>query len=1034
MAKVESIAPLTGIAVVRPDDLLDLVFEFRNLGLRRSGSPALVRVDPDASALVVVGFPPQSVGEGPSQGIEAGLPLPSALSDPSRLAFVVPPAVTEIPFTLDGLLDWSRLTPSLAAEVIGVPPSSATSIEAPWRLVLTTGPRARWLTARRAVTRGGVTELWRSRLDPALPATDRVLRPLWSPDLLSPTTMTTALTVGDREHIVNMGGGDPPRDATPATARRLELSARGAWMDVDGGWDEADPEIPGGVDISALGHDIDELFKFPGRPLTDAELRAATTDLVDRALSDLLPPSTPDHVRLAMRRVVLERIREEVEGRAGQLATEVLGDLPPRPRFEWSHRMLQGRDDRVRTVTPGVLLPWGFAVDLVRETARSFVSFFPFEAASLVTHASIRVRETARSFSGSEYPFGGRENPFVSCRLTGDLSRSIRPPSGTPSPFWVRASDNAADLGWTVVLSDRASGTVTVTMPMLFVPLAFARAPGGSEAAWSTYAADSRSTVDLGGQTVTLTDGDQRGATALEVHTMTIGGAKPSPGGRAPMLSSAEVSVSSVNALLGTAGVSARVPFKFHQSFLDAGFDTARNPAQVFADLRSDAPDLDITSLPERAGGLMRPDLVVQGLSKLLGPVPDVENVALGRLIPTSFIPDVRILGGISLKELLAEITSGLTPGDLGALADLDPSALWARLQDQTVTLPMPALTTRRIGPIGAPTAVETRFVWKPRLDLDKVLPHGLELDPTARLAVLSTIRAPFDGSAPVLESKGVLADFTIHFADVVMVRLAALTFVARAGRKLELDATGVDITFEGKLAFVERISDFIPSEGFSDPPSVAVTPSGISAGYSLGLPTIGVGVFSLENVALSAGLELPFVDGPTTLRFALSERHDPFLVTVSLFGGGGFLAITVEAGGAVGVEGALEFGGNFCLDLVVASGGVHVMAGIYFKMAGTVVELSGYLRAGGAVTVLGLITVSVEFYLALTYTHDDGPPKLNKVAGEAVLTVGVDVLFLHQDVTLRVHREFASPAGDPTFEELVSPEAWTTYCDAFAA
>ena len=121
----------------------------------------------------------------------------------------------------------------------------------------------------------------------------------------------------------------------------------------------------------------------------------------------------------------------------------------------------------------------------------------------------------------------------------------------------------------------------------------------------------------------------------------------------------------------------------------------------------------------------------------------------------------------------------------------------------------------------------------------------------------------------------------------------------------------------------------------------------GITAGYSLGLPTIGVGVFSLENVGLSAALELPFVDGPTRLRFQLSERHDPFLVTVSLFGGGGFFGITVDTEGAVGVEAALEFGGNFCLDLVVASGGVHVMAGIYFKMAGPVVELSGYLRAG---------------------------------------------------------------------------------------
>jgi hypothetical protein len=1025
--------------VVRADDLLDLTFEFRNLGLRRSGPPALVRVDPAASALVVVGFPPQSVGEGLSQGIEGGIPVPAALSDPSRLAFLVPAAVTEIPFTLDGLLDWSRLMPSLAAEAIGVPPFTATSIEAPWRLVLTTGPRARWVSAHRAVTRGGVTELWHSQLDTRLSEPDRVLRPLWTPELLSPTTMTTALTVGDRENIVNLGGGIPPHSQTPAVARRLELSARGAWLEVDAGWDFPDPAMPPGlepVDGQEVVDEVERLLRnLEIGALSDDELR----DEVDALIREMfVPPGLTEEQRQARRRQVLEAA-DFADGQAGLLIRELLALMGPRPHFSWSHRMLQGRDDRVRTVTPGFLLPWGFAVDLVRETARDYVSFFNFEAAELVTHASIRVRESARSFSSSQYPFGGRETPFVSCRLAGDTTRSVHPPSDTGSPVWLRTPDDATDLGWTVMCLDRASRPVTVTMPMLFVPLAFAQAPGMAEAAWTTYTSDPRSSVDLGGQRVTLTDGDLRGTTALEVHTMDFGGATQSVSSAAPRPRSAEVSVSAVNALLGTAGAAARVPFTFHDAYLTAGFDAVHNPSQVFADLRKTLEDgakvasIDIASLPERAGGLMRPELAVEGLSKLVGPVPDLQRVVEGVLDPRKFLPDVKILGLISLSEVVASITSGLTPGDLGALTDLDPPALWRKLQDQEVRLPMPALTSRKIGPVDAPTAVETRFVWKPDLDLHKVLPGGLVLDRAARLVVLSTLHAPLDGSTPSFESTGVLANFAIHFADVVKVQLETLTFVARAGRKLELDAKGVKLTFEGGLAFVERIRDYIPPQGFSDPPSVAVTPTGITAGYSLGLPTIGVGVFSMENVALLAALELPFVDGPTRLRFQLSERHDPFLVTVSLFGGGGFLGITVEAGGAVGVEGALEFGGNFCLDLVVASGGVHVMAGIYFKMAGTV-ELSGYLRVGGAVTVLGVITVSVEFYLALTYIHDSGRPPLNKVAGDAVLTVGVDVLFLHQDVTLHVHREFANPAGDPTFEDLVSLEAWTTYCDAYAA
>jgi hypothetical protein len=146
----------------------------------------------------------------------------------------------------------------------------------------------------------------------------------------------------------------------------------------------------------------------------------------------------------------------------------------------------------------------------------------------------------------------------------------------------------------------------------------------------------------------------------------------------------------------------------------------------------------------------------------------------------------------------------------------------------------------------------------------------------------------------------------------------------------------------------------------------------------------------------------------------------------VSAFGGGGFFALGVQAGGPLEVEASIEFGGNIALDIIVASGGVHVMAGVYFKLVDSKVSLSGYLRAGGALEVLGLITITAEFYMALNY--DDG-----KVSGEASLTVGIEILFFSTHVTLRVHREFAGAAGDPTFDELVEPDDWATYCAAFA-
>ena len=229
----------------------------------------------------------------------------------------------------------------------------------------------------------------------------------------------------------------------------------------------------------------------------------------------------------------------------------------------------------------------------------------------------------------------------------------------------------------------------------------------------------------------------------------------------------------------------------------------------------------------------------------------------------------------------------------------------------------MPSLTARA-DRSGGPAdrrrdQVRLEAAARPRL----VLPSGLKLDRGARLAVLSTSRAPLDGSAPTFESKGVLSNFAIHFAGWSRCSSMRSTFVARAGRKLELDATGVGLTFEGELAFVEHIRHFIPPQGFSDPPSVAVSPTGSAAGYSLGLPGSGSVCSASRTSACPRPCELPFVDGPTRLRFDLSERHDPFLVTVSLFGGGGFLAITVDSEGTVGVEAALEFGGNFCLDLM---------------------------------------------------------------------------------------------------------------------
>ncbi len=45
----------------------------------------------------------------------------------------------------------------------------------------------------------------------------------------------------------------------------------------------------------------------------------------------------------------------------------------------------------------------------------------------------------------------------------------------------------------------------------------------------------------------------------------------------------------------------------------------------------------------------------------------------------------------------------------------------------------------------------------------------------------------------------------------------------------------------------------------------------------------------------------------------------------------------------------------------------MYVLAGIYYGMEDEQSELTGYVRLGGELDILGLISVSLEFYLGLS-------------------------------------------------------------------
>ena len=273
------------------------------------------------------------------------------------------------------------------------------------------------------------------------------------------------------------------------------------------------------------------------------------------------------------------------------------------------------------------------------------------------------------------------------------------------------------------------------------------------------------------------------------------------------------------------------------------------------------------------------------------------------------------------------------------------------------------------------------------------------------------------------------------------------ISFSIDSAAKMDVDVLLNDIKFVGPLSFVETLRDLIPLDGFSDPPYLDITTEGIHAGFDVSLPTVAVGVLNISNMSLGAGFTVPFIGQPLSVSFNFCTREQPFTLTVYVFGGGGFFGVTIDPQGVQILEAAFEFGASLSVDFGVASGGVEVMAGIYFRMEQDDASLTGYFRLGGHVNVLGLISASLELYLELEYEFSSG-----KCTGRASLTIEVSVLFFSGSVTIKCEKKFAGSNGDPSLREMMGhqpelpledelaaisgPEVdygWREYAEAFA-
>jgi hypothetical protein len=282
--------------------------------------------------------------------------------------------------------------------------------------------------------------------------------------------------------------------------------------------------------------------------------------------------------------------------------------------------------------------------------------------------------------------------------------------------------------------------------------------------------------------------------------------------------------------------------------------------------------------------------------------------------------------------------------------------------------------------------------------------------------------------------------------AKLVTIPFKHLLFKVESGRKPEVDVQFEEggVGFDGILAFIETLSKLIPGAGFSDPPALEVDSEGIRASFSVPIPSIAVGVFAMQNMRLSAGFEVPFIGNPLSVSFAFCTREEPFVLTIMMIGGGGFVGLTLSPRGMLLLEAALEARAQLAVDFGVASGSISIAAGVYFRLEVQGGEekgsLTGYLRFQGKVDVLGLISASITLLLELIYEFSSG-----KLVGRATLTIEVSIAFFSFSVEVTAERKLAGSNDDPTFAqqmgtytldegtpEEVTVDPWAEYTGAF--
>jgi len=681
----------------------------------------------------------------------------------------------------------------------------------------------------------------------------------------------------------------------------------------------------------------------------------------------------------------------------------------------YGQRTLLGRDTRVEVAEAVVLMPFGHRATLTSLSEREAVSDPNGAVAPLVKRSFLTVMEGQVAWTEAQLPNAGRGFPFAS--VTIPTGRFQVGNATIPNEPALVTTALKGVMRFACIIRDRAGAIARFDLPMLVLDAAVADGAAPAELGTFLQVYNKLSeAVRHGsplGTPLQLGVGPGGRPLAPPVHELRFQ-VQPRPKGDTsvplfrPAVESLRVEVPGAADL---AGRSEPREAYFTEGWLTEGNDG--NPNGLVLGLK-EPMGLFYPGAPTGTAGtgaIAAPHMTVLGLSHDTGIVTGpagaaaaaaqtIETLQTKKLTAAQFLPDFKLLGVLPVGALI-DGASGVVPG-------LMPLTMRREADGVALTL------LKEVGSWGDVSTI----AFEPSADTK------LELD------ILTGADARVNAT---------LGAFTLTLFDVISLQVQRIAFRAPAGQKpdLELDFATPALRFRKDLAFIQAIAALIPASAFSDPPDLDIGPAGVIASYSLTLPPIQLGAFALSNLGFGARLELPFTGASPSLRFNLAERHAPFSALVAMIGGGGFFALEFDTGGIRSIEFSLEAQAAIAINLGVAAGCVMLRVGIYFRKDGDGILLEAFAELRGEMRVIGMISVSITFHVALGVQKNGNRQDL---VGTATVTVEIDLLFFSKSVEVRCEKRFPGSNADPTFLDAYPADkadggsiGWAAYVDAFA-